>query len=238
MGSEIQQHGKELQPLHYVSTLELDIGVQAVTWLRKHLATPTPKIKRHRASAGEAVCPFLRKSIESGHCYLSFISDVKERGPAYVRQCLLGMQEEFASLPPLRETEKTEKSLLVLFPDAPANAAKTIDSVYENVRTDFIRAGLMIARFHNACEIGSIWNPQFKVFSSPFPFMAIRHMALHDVFFAAYDPILFYEYDCRFGGRFSEGRFVDQEQKRLIRAYRRAKTEFQKYQEINGPITP
>jgi len=64
--------------------------------------------------------------------------------------------------------------------------------------------GLMVTRCHARCDGRTVHNPALKVFTSPFPLIAMRHMALHDILFLQDNESWFAAYDLRFGACFRE----------------------------------
>ena len=66
------------------------------------------------------------------------------------------------------------------------------------------------------------------MYTSPYPLIAMRYMALHDILFLEDNELCFASYDQRFGSRFKEPEKLEDYEKPLIDIYRRAKARFVK----------
>ena len=206
---------------------ELEIRRRVLSWARKALTTPTTDLKRHSRSEGEAVCPFLLRSLESGYCYVHIYSE-KNAKVDFVRQLTLDARDNFEALPPSKGPDTAKKSLMMVFPNWSASLPRILEDVRRSLKTDFIRSGLMLAPFYDGRNAGSIWNPHLKVFSSPVPLIAIRYMAKHDVYFLANNAVWFREFDKRFGATFQNEQALTKYEKAMCSVYKAAKARFVK----------
>ena len=118
---------------------------------------------------------------------------------------MLGYREPFKKSTPFHETDRLKKALLIVFPEIPARETGVLDIAHANIKTACVRDGLMVAQCHARCDLGpSVHNSGLKVYQSPHPLIAMRHMALHDIHFLPDDEAWFAAYDLRFGARFRE----------------------------------
>jgi len=83
--------------------------------------------------------------------------------------------------------------------------------------------GLMVTQCHARCDGRSVHNPALKVFTSPFPLIAMRQMALHDILFLQDNESWFAAYDLRFGARFREQEKLEDFERPMLDLYRKTK---------------
>ncbi|HEY7402086.1 MAG TPA: hypothetical protein VIB39_01075 [Candidatus Angelobacter sp.] len=209
-----------------MTTRDIELGAQILTWMQESLVAPTPQVKRSRKSQGEPVCPFLSASIESGHCHISLCDDMNDAGTEALAEFLLSWRDKFKSMPPSTGSAAVQKSLVIAFPGAGKEFGKRLDEVHGRIKSDFVRGGLMIGRFHPWCDSGSVWNQNFKAFTSPFPLVAIRYMAIHDIYFVRENAAWFREYENRFGRLLQDARKIPPYQRPILVMYRLVKDRF------------
>lgn len=94
------------------------------------------------------------------------------------------------------------RAMLVLFPDLSMNDAHLLDDAQCNVKDDFVANGLMIGQFHENCDTRAARNPGFAVSKGPVPLLAIRQIAIHDIFFLSDHQHWFEQYRDKFGRYF------------------------------------
>jgi heptaprenyl diphosphate synthase len=128
------------------------------------------------------------------------------RGPEEQRieEIMLEYISAFKRLGPFAPSEQIKKALLVVFPNSPERETPVLDLVQRLVKDTFVSHGLMIGQFHPRCTEGSVHNRGFPVSRAPYPLMAIRHMAVHDILFLAGRKQWFQEYCVRFADRFGD----------------------------------
>ena len=96
--------------------------------------------------------------------------------------------------------------------------------MHANIKSACVHDGLMVTQCHARCDGRSVHNPALKVFTSPFPLIAMRHMALHDILFLQDNESWFAAYDLRFGARFREPEKLEDFERPMLDFYRKAKT--------------
>lgn len=188
----------------------LKIANELQAWARDFLTADNAEVKRPYSN-NQTVCPFVRESMERNFFYQSFHPNI---GPdeRCIESIMLGYIDEFQRLPPFDPPMKFKKSLLVIFPDIAENQVNVLDLVQENIKNEFVQAGLMVGQFHVKCEVQGIHNPAFRPSRAPYPLLAIRNMEVHDIIFLSdwKHQAWFAEYDARYGERFKEpGKFDD-----------------------------
>lgn len=201
----------------------LKIGQEVLGWTENYLMKEHPQMERPYGN--KKICPFVEPSVTSNCFYIVFHTNVgaDER---LIESIVLGYIDEFPRLEPFSPTQKGKKALVIAFPDIPASDVNVLDLVQENVKGQFVDAGLMVGQFHQKCPTPSVHNHRFHVSAScPHPIVAIRNMAPHDVIFLAdaAHPEWFKEYNIRFGERFKDPENLSEEEKPLLTYYLKAK---------------
>jgi heptaprenyl diphosphate synthase len=134
----------------------------------------------------------------------------------------------FKETPPFDPVEQKKKALLAIFPEIPSERTYVLDIVHAKIKHKFVGLGLMVGQFHQNCNERGIYNRGFRVSISPYPLMAVRHMALHDIIFLKENEEWFKAYNIRFGERFKEPEKLNDYQKPLLGTYLEAKEKFLK----------
>jgi hypothetical protein len=133
----------------------------------------------------------------------------------------------FKSMGPFQESDKLKKALIVVFPNLPDKKTSVLDKAHENIKTSFITEGLMVGQFHKNCQERGIYNPTFRVSISPYPLIAIRYMAIHDIIFIKSNSVdWFNSYNIRFGHKFNEPEKLEDYEKPFLSHYVDAKKRF------------
>jgi hypothetical protein len=74
------------------------------------------------------------------------------------------------------------KSIVVVFSDLPADRAKDLfDDVLQHLGVpSYVEDGLVLGAFYESNEGAAIYNPSFRPFAAPVPFLLIRHAIISD----------------------------------------------------------
>jgi heptaprenyl diphosphate synthase len=185
-------------------------------------------MKRSRDSTGESICPFAKPVLAENALYMAFHHEVNGKSAELIESIVLGYREPFKKSTPFHPGDRLKKALLVIFPEIPPNETTVLDVVHSNIKSQFVHDGLMVAQCHARCDGRSVHNPGLKVYTSPYPLIAMRYMALHDILFLEDNESWFASYDQRFGSRFKEPEKLEDYERPLIDIYRRAKARFVK----------
>lgn len=186
--------------------------------------TENEQIKR--PIGGQTVCPFVKGSVENNSFYMEFHDEVTGQSEEQIEKTMIDSISTFTRLGPFADNEKLHKALLVIFPNLPEKQTKVLDIAHSSIKSEFVRNGLMVGQFHKNCDERGIYNPGFKVSVSPFPLIAIRHMAIHDIIFVKENSEWFHHYNLRFGHRFNEPKGIEDYNQHLIKYYDEAKRRF------------
>jgi hypothetical protein len=205
------------------SNADIPIAFEVLGWVRSSLVEPHPMMKRSSNSEGEAVCPFAKAVLDENALYMAFHHEVNGKSAELIESIVLGYREPFKQTTPFHESDRLKKSLLIVFPEIPARETGVLDIVHAKIKSACVHDGLMVAQCHARCELGSVHNPGLKVYTSPYPLIAMRHMALHDIIFLQDNEAWFTSYDLRFGARFREPDKLEDFERPMLDIYRRAK---------------
>jgi hypothetical protein len=212
----------------FFSNADIPIAYETLAWVQAFLVDPNPMMKRTHDSAGESVCPFAKSMLAESALYMAFHHEVNGKSVELIESIVLGYREPFKKANPFHQRDRLKKALLVIFPEIPPDETNVLDVVQSNIKSQFVRDGLMVAQCHERCDLRSVHNPALKAYTAPHPLIAIRHMALHDILFLQEDESHFASYDQRFGSRFREPEKLEDYEKPLLDVYRRAKARFVK----------
>jgi len=86
----------------------------------------------------------------------------------------------------------------------------------------------MAGQFHKNCDERSVHNRGFHVSIAPYPLIAIRHMAIHDIIFLKDNEEWFKAYNNRYGELFREPAKLEDYNKPLVGPYLDAKGKYLK----------
>lgn len=208
------------------SNADVVIAGAVLQWARESLATPNEKMRRRPAGAPESVCPFVRPSMESDSFYIDIRHEINGQRPEPIMEAMRQYQETLRSLPPFDAAEQQKKCVLAVFPEIPEAAAPVLDLVHARIKSEYVRAGLMVTQCYPGCDMRSKRNPELRVYQSPYPLMALRVMAIHDILFVGDDDEWFTAYSVRFGAKFRNPATLQDYEQPLLEEFVRAKARF------------
>jgi heptaprenyl diphosphate synthase len=210
----------------FLSPRYLKIANEIMAWSNSYLTASNENIKR--PGNNQEVCPFVKDSLDNDSFYMAFHPEVNGQRDEPIRRIMDEYINIFKETPPFDATEKRKKALLVIFPEIPVERTYVLDIVHSKIKHKFVDAGLMIGQFHQNCNERGIYNRGFRVSISPYPLIAIRHMALHDIIFLKENENWFKAYNIRYGEKFKEPDKLEDYQKPLLGTYLEAKEKFLK----------
>jgi hypothetical protein len=147
-----------------------------VRWAEEYLCRPHPELGRKGP-----VCPYVQAALDRGTFYLAV-----QRGttfpPKLLQERLMRYRDWFRDLEPRHGPAAQFKTILLVFPDLPQEAATAVvDATQERLKPRYVLEGLMIGEFHSGPPPkAGLWNPDFRPLRSPQPLLAIRHMVPSD----------------------------------------------------------
>jgi heptaprenyl diphosphate synthase len=210
------------------SNADVVVATAILQWANDYLVTPNDKMRRTRSGGGEAVCPFVKASIESNCFYIDIRREINGQSPEPIAAAMLKYRDQLKTLPPFEPAEKHKKAIIAVFPEIPARALPVLDLVFSQIKSEFVREGLMVTQSYPGCDLRSVRNPLLRVYESPYPLMALRLMAIHDILFVGEDEEWFAAYHLRFGAQFRDPTKLHDFEQPLLERYARAKERFTK----------
>lgn len=168
-----------------------------VDWAWHYLCRPHPELGRRGP-----VCPYTRLSLDAGTFYLA-VRPGRPTGAAEVTELLESYRDWFTEIEPMDGQASQLKTILVLFPDLPAeDRTLIIDATQQRLKSEYVARGLMIGEFHDGPpDKAGLWSQEFRPLRSPVPLLAIRHMVPTDLAFLEHDPVYLSAYLDRFAGQ-------------------------------------
>ena len=169
-------------------------------WARNYLCCPHADLGRNGP-----MCPFVPGALQKQLLFATIYED-GELDVNEIKAIVLSEMERFIKLEPVSGNEAQFKSLMVLFPELPADeVANLIEVAQAELQKHFVPNGLMVGEFHaGPPQKGGLWNSAFRPLYSPVPMLVIRHMVPTDLLFLKDSPELFREYQKIYGNAVPE----------------------------------
>jgi len=209
----------------FLSPEHFDIGQKLLGWAKDFLMADDPRIKRPYGT--NVVCPFVEASVKANAFYMVFHNEINGEDPEAIVDLLLQYISPFQIHAPYRDSEQVNKALLIVFPRIPEKYFWVLDAVHQLAKDKMVEAGLMINQSHPKCKTAAIYNPDFTTVSvSPYPLMAMRMMAVHDILFLGAKEQWFLHFHSRFGARFAKPGVVGPLNKHLEPLYKAAREKY------------
>src|SRR5437764_14436597 len=96
------------------SNADVSVATAVLQWAREYLCTPNEKMRRTRNGSAEAVCPFVKASLESNHFYIEIRRDINGESPDPIAEAMCKYGETLRTVPPCNPTEQQRKSPIVM----------------------------------------------------------------------------------------------------------------------------
>ncbi len=203
------------------------IATEIIAWARSFLVPEHGDMIRPFGNKGEKkagpVCPFIEPSLENDSFYLVFHPEINGKSQGDVEECLETYIELFKEMEPYSEERQHLKSLLIVFPDIPKDRFQVLTKAFSKLKPRFVENGLMLAPFYPTCDDRSIHNKRLLTSQTPYPLIALRHMAKHDILFLGGDKGWFNHYNTRFGHLFKSPDKLDEHELPLLSLYEDAR---------------
>jgi heptaprenyl diphosphate synthase len=210
----------------FLSPRYLTIANEIMEWARAYLMEPNAQMQR--PGLNQAVCPYVEASISNDSFYMVFHPEVNGQRDAPIERIMLEYIDRFKETPPFGPSEQMRKALMVIFAEIPPERTCVLDIAHAKIKSEFIQAGLMVGQFHKNCDERSVHNRGCHVSISPYPLIAIRHMAIHDIIFLKDNEEWFKAYNNRYGELFREPNKLEDYTKPLVGPYLDAKGKYLK----------
>lgn len=145
-------------------------------WIKTFVARPNKDLGR----AGP-VCPFLPGALERMTLSLA-PEQIADRGVPDVVQLVNGYKSLFLRADPIEGDDAIYKAFVVVFTDVSADRAKdSMDEVLQLLAdSSYVEDGVVLGEFYEGNEAAAIYNPSFRPFTPPVPFLLMRNTVISD----------------------------------------------------------
>jgi hypothetical protein len=152
-------------------------ALQAVAdWIKTFVAKPHQDLGRTGP-----VCPFVPGSLQRETLWLAPVQ-IADRSVPDALDLISGYQRLFLDARPADGDDAIYKSFVVVFTDLPADRAKVLlDDLLEQLAVpSYVEDGFVMGGFYEGNEGTAIYNPSFRPFTSPVPFLLMRQAVIGD----------------------------------------------------------
>ena len=156
---------------------DLDALHAVADWIKTYVAKPHKDLGR----AGP-VCPFVPGALERRTLWLAPEQIADLDVPAVV-ELMNGYQRLFLDAQPTDDDENVDyKVIVVVLTDLSADRAQGVfDEVLQQLAVpSYAEHGVLFGPFYEGNEGTAIYNSSFRPFSSPVPFLFVRHGVISD----------------------------------------------------------
>jgi hypothetical protein len=157
---------------------ESDLGaLQAVAdWIKTFVAKPHKDLGR----AGP-VCPFVPGSLERKTLWLA-PEQIADRSVPAVIELMNGYIRRLLDAQLTDGDDTKYKTIVVVFADLPADRAQGVfDEILQQLAVpSYAEDGILFGPFYEGNEGTAIYNSSFRPFTSPVPFLFVRHGVISD----------------------------------------------------------
>jgi hypothetical protein len=145
-------------------------------WITTFVARPNKDLGR----AGP-VCPFVPGALDHKTLWLA-PEQIASRSVLDVVHRVNGYKSLFLRTHPLPGDDATSKAIVVVFTDVSAERAKeAMDAVLEQLAaSSYVEDGVVLGAFYERNEATAIYNPSFRPFTPPVPFLLMRPTVITD----------------------------------------------------------
>jgi len=208
------------------SNSDVVVATAVLQWANDYLCAPNELMRRTRAGPAEAICPFVKPSLESNCFYVDIRREINGRSTEPIVAAMLKYRDTLRTIAPFEPSEQHKKAIIAVFPEIPASAAPVLDLVHSQIKSAFVQEGLMVTQSYPGCDMRSVRNPELRAYDSPYPLMALRLMAIHDILFVGENAEWFAAYHLRFGTQLRDPKTLRDYEQPLLEEYTRAKARF------------
>jgi hypothetical protein len=144
-------------------------------WINTFVAGPDKRLGR-----SGPVCPFVPRASERRSLWLA-PERIADRSVRDVVQLINDYKKLFLNSQPF-DSDSTYKSIVVVLTDLSADRAKgLLDDVLQHLAvSSYAEDGLVLGAFYERNEGAAIYNPDFRPFRAPVPFLLIRQAVVSD----------------------------------------------------------
>jgi hypothetical protein len=145
-------------------------------WTKTFVARPHRDLGR----AGP-VCPFVPVALEHRTLWLAAERSAGRSAPDVI-QLIDGYKRLLLAAKPVDGDDANYKSIIVVFTDLPAAQAKNFfGGILEQIGVaSYVDDGLVMGPFYEGNDGTALYNPNFRPFTSPVPFLLMRRAVISD----------------------------------------------------------
>jgi hypothetical protein len=170
--------------------------VAVARWAQEFLTNSHPELGR-----SGAVCPYVRTSLQDRRFLLTLLRDAALH-PQQTDEIVLRLAAHFLRLEPQVGRAARFKTIVILFPDLPEQAAPDIiNGIHQRLKPQFLQYGLMLGEFFKESSKPGLHNPLFRPLRSDIPLLVIRAMVPTDIAFLSDQAAFVKAYLSTFRGR-------------------------------------
>lgn len=149
---------------------DLDALQAVADWIKAFVTRPHKDLGR----AGP-VCPFVPGALERRTLWLAPVQ-IADRSASDVVELMSDYKRLFLDTEPVDGDEAIYKVIVVVFTDlSPDRAQAIFDDVQEQLAvSSYAEAGVLFGPFYKGNAGTAIYNPNFRPFQSPVPFLFVR----------------------------------------------------------------
>jgi len=173
---------------------DLTAGRTEADWIRTFVARPNKDLGRDGP-----VCPFIGRGLEDKTIWVA-PEQVADRSVLELVEVINSYKRVLLNSQPTDGDGATYKAIVVLFTDLPAEDAGVLDDVLQHVAaSSYEDDGLALGTSYRGNGVPGIYNPNFRPFTSPVPFLLMRPAVISDWKFFLDDEDWFNRWARRYG---------------------------------------
>ena len=159
-----------------LAEIDLEALQGVANWIKTFVLKPHKDLGR----AG-TVCPFLPRSVERKVLWLA-PERIADRGEPDVVELVSSYKRLFLETEPTGGDDAEYKVIVVVFTDLPADRAQGVfDDVLQHLAVpSYADDGILFGPYYEGNATTAIYNPRFRPFQSPVPFLFVRPGVLSD----------------------------------------------------------
>lgn len=145
-------------------------------WTKTYVVKPHSELGR-----SGPVCPFVPVALEHKTLWLAAERSAGRSAPDVI-QLIDGYKRLLLAAQPVDGDDADNKSIVVVFADLPAARAKDFfGGVLQEIGVpSYVNDGLVMGPFYAGNDGTAIYNPNFRPFTSPVPFLLMRRAVISD----------------------------------------------------------
>jgi hypothetical protein len=145
-------------------------------WITAFVARPHEDLGRTGA-----VCPFVPGALERKTLWLA-PEQIGDHGAPHVVELMNGYKRLLLDAPPAEGDDANYRVIVVVFTDlSPDRAQDVFDDVLRHISVpSYVEDGIVFGAFYEGNAGTAIYNSSFRPFTSPVPFLFVRHGVLSD----------------------------------------------------------